>query len=129
MEVDSRLIVWRIGPTGATGPKGDIGAGSVWYSGNGIPSDGIGVDSDYYLDVLTGDVYTKTLGSWGSPVGNLTGPQGDPGFDNFQYSGSDIEPITIPIFLSDDAGNLMPSIDGYEDNFFEIISNEIVPKI
>lgn len=51
------------------------------------------------------------------------------GADNFEYSGSDIEPISTLIFISDSMGDLMPSVDGLESNFFEIIANEIVPKV
>src|ERR1700748_2246806 len=43
------------GPTGA--------AGSVWYNGNGVPSSGLGGNADYYLDDLTGKVYSKSTGS------------------------------------------------------------------
>ncbi|HTC64940.1 MAG TPA: hypothetical protein VK709_19015, partial [Candidatus Saccharimonadales bacterium] len=48
--------------------------GFGWLSGAGVPSPSIGVDGDLYLNTLTGDVYTKTSGSWGSPIENLTGP-------------------------------------------------------
>lgn len=50
--------------------------------------------------------------------------------NDFQYdNNTDIEIITVPIFMDDDNGDLMPTIDGTQDNFFEIISDEIVPKI
>lgn len=60
-------------PTGnIKGPKGDQGAtGATWYSGTGAPSNGTGVDGDYYLNASTGDTYKKASGSWGSPYGNL----------------------------------------------------------
>jgi hypothetical protein len=62
---------------GGSGPPGTPGApGSVWYEGTTVPSSGTGVDGDYYLRTTTGDYYTKTSGSWGSPIGNLTGPPG-----------------------------------------------------
>lgn len=54
-------------------------ASSAWYSGSGAPSNGLGEDDDYYLNTSNGDVYTKTSGSWNSPIMNLTGPQGPTG--------------------------------------------------
>lgn len=40
------------------------GTGTTWYTGHGVPSAGIGVNGDFYLDVDTGDVYEKESGSW-----------------------------------------------------------------
>jgi len=42
---------------GATGQTG--AAGSVWRNGNGVPSNAVGANGDYYLDDLTGDVYVQ----------------------------------------------------------------------
>ena len=80
------------GPTGATGATGAAGSngsngtngtngtnGATWYSGTSAPSAGTGVDGDFYFRTSTGDVYTKSSGSWGSPVVNLTGPTGATG--------------------------------------------------
>lgn len=71
------------GADGATGPAGADGAdgvdGSTWYHGAGAPSNGTGIDGDYYLNTTNGDVYTKSSGSWGSPIENLTGPTGATG--------------------------------------------------
>jgi hypothetical protein len=50
------------GPTGATGATGTPGA--AWLTGDGPPSDMVGVNGDLYLDVLTGDVYDKVGGTW-----------------------------------------------------------------
>ena len=76
----------KIGPTGPQGPTGTSGTngtdgadGSVWYEGAGIPSTSLGVDSDFYLNTLTSDVYIKTSGSWGSPILNIKGEKGDDG--------------------------------------------------
>ena len=56
------------GDAGDPGAKGDQGnpgaAGTKWYSGTGAPSDGVGVDNDYYLNTTTGDVYMKASGTW-----------------------------------------------------------------
>lgn len=57
--------------------KGAAGAaGSRWYVGTGAPSDALGVNTDMYLNSTTGDYYQKAAGTWGSAVGNLTGPAG-----------------------------------------------------
>lgn len=52
---------------------------SEWFSGSGVPGSGTGEDGDFYLNTSNGDVYKKTSGSWGSPIMNLTGPQGATG--------------------------------------------------
>lgn len=64
------------GADGANGTNGADGApGSVWYSGAGAPSAGLGINGDFYLNTSNGDVYAKSAGSW-SVVTNLTGPAG-----------------------------------------------------
>ena len=55
------------------------GAGSVWYEGAGGPGSGLGSVGDFYLDGNTGNVYTKTILGWGSPVCNIKGPSGGGG--------------------------------------------------
>lgn len=71
------------GPQGSQGTAGSAGPagadGKTWYSGSGVPSDATGVNGDHYLRTSNGDVYLKAGGSWGSPVANLTGPQGTQG--------------------------------------------------
>jgi hypothetical protein len=52
--------------------------GSNWYTGAGAPS-GLHDNGDFYLNTSNGDVYTQVSGSWGSPVANITGPQGAAG--------------------------------------------------
>lgn len=67
------------GATGDTGPAGSAGTpGSVWRDGSGAPSNGTGVDGDYYLNTTNGDVYKRTAGTY-SVVGNIKGPQGATG--------------------------------------------------
>jgi hypothetical protein len=51
-------------------------AGSLWWWGTSTPASGTGSVNDFYLNVTTGDVYEKTSVGWGSPVGNIMGPQG-----------------------------------------------------
>lgn len=64
------------GPTGATGPQGPAGAdgaqgpagadgipGSQIYTGTGVPSNSLGIDSDIYI-ATNGDYYKKIAGAW-----------------------------------------------------------------
>lgn len=63
-------------PRGATGAAGSTGApGSVWRNGSGVPSNSLGVNGDYYLDNVTGDVYLRNAGTY-SVVANIKGPAG-----------------------------------------------------
>lgn len=58
-----------------------IEAGSnstVWRSGNGVPTDGLGVENDFYLDILSGDVYKKAFGVYALML-SLKGDKGDKG--------------------------------------------------
>lgn len=49
--------------------------------------------------------------------------------DHFQFDeNGDIEAITIPIFVNNDAGDVTLTEDGIEDFFFEVIDNQITPK-
>jgi len=58
---------------------------SKWMHGNGIPQSNQGIQGDYYLDVLTGNVYNKVPNNQQPPqlqwvlVANITGPQGSAG--------------------------------------------------
>lgn len=66
---------WGIG-TSIVGTNGTNGTnGSVWYTGSGVPSGGLGVNIDFYLRTTNGDVYSKSSGSW-MVTQNLTGPAG-----------------------------------------------------
>jgi len=53
------------GADGANGTNGAAGAaGSKWYSGASAPSDGVGVNGDFYLNTTTGDVSVKAASTW-----------------------------------------------------------------
>lgn len=53
------------GADGAAGPEGPPGAGSIeWLLGTGVPSNGLGVDTNYYVDNGTEEIYRKITGSW-----------------------------------------------------------------
>lgn len=70
------------GPAGPVGPAGAAGtpgaAGSVWYEGSGLPAGGLGVVGDYYFDVVTNNVYTKTGASTWTFVAQFGSPTGAP---------------------------------------------------
>lgn len=63
------------GTNGSNGTNGTAGApGAVWRSGSGAPSNGLGVNGDFYLDTATGNVYEKAAGVY-TIVMNIQGPQ------------------------------------------------------
>jgi len=80
------------GIQGIQGVKGDAGAdGKTILNGSGVPTSGLGVNGDFYLDTASNFIYgPKTSGSWGSgtsiigPTGQ-TGPQGASGDSSSHY--------------------------------------------
>lgn len=70
------LITTSKGPTGPSGADG--APGSIWRDGTGVPSNGLGVNGDYYLNDANGDVYLKSDGTY-SIVANIKGPTGTTG--------------------------------------------------
>lgn len=73
------------GPTGATGAAGATGStgaagtpGATIRSGSGVPSNGLGIDGDYYLRTSNSDFYFKSSGTY-SVVDNFTGATGATG--------------------------------------------------
>ena len=72
------------GETGDTGPPGRDGKqgpegepGTKWFTGNGVPSEDIGVLYDYYLDGTDGWIYLKRPTGWMNTGDNLKGPPGN----------------------------------------------------
>ncbi len=57
---------------------------SKWMHGNGVPTANQGIQGDYYLDVLTGNVYNKLPNGTWVLVANITGPQGLTGATGLQ---------------------------------------------
>jgi hypothetical protein len=83
------------GLTGLTGPQGNAGTngtngtdGKTVRNGSGVPSGGLGVDGDFYIDTVAGNLYgPKTGGAWGSAtsiVQGATGAQGPQGIQGIQ---------------------------------------------
>jgi len=69
------------GNTGAQGPAGATGAtgqAEGWISGTANPVAGTGLDGDWYLNTVTGDVFEKSAGAW-TLKGNIKGPTGAQG--------------------------------------------------
>jgi len=76
--VDDEIIIngkQYIFSSTAINPGLDGKDGATWFNGIGVPNNGTGKDTDYYLDVATGKVYNKTGGIWVF-IANITGPQG-----------------------------------------------------
>jgi hypothetical protein len=69
-----------IGAAGATGNTGAAGLdGKTILSGTGVPSNGLGVDGDFYIATDTSTIYgPKAAGVWPAGV-SLIGPQGAAG--------------------------------------------------
>jgi len=68
-----------VGPTGATGAAGAAGTpGSTLRNGTGAPSNGLGVNGDYYLNDANGDLYLKSGGTY-AIVFNIKGAAGTNG--------------------------------------------------
>lgn len=70
LNLSDLLEATSYGTVGTTAP-----VGTTWYEGTGAPSGTLGVNGDFYLDTLTGDVYKRVSGSW-SVVANLRGAAG-----------------------------------------------------
>lgn len=67
----SQALIYQ-GPSGASG--------STWYTGSGVPSNGTGINGDYYLRSSNGEVYKKVTGAWVDQGYSLIGPSGASGF-------------------------------------------------
>lgn len=59
---------------------------NAWHFSNGVPSSALGINGDVAVNTLTGDVYQKAAGAWGSPVSNIRGPS---------YGGTSATSLTI----------------------------------
>lgn len=64
------------GGKGLPGDKGD--PGSLWRSGFGAPSNGLGIDKDFYFDRSNGTIYEKVDGAY-QTRGTFQGPAGPQG--------------------------------------------------
>ena len=77
-EVGEKGETGDTGPTGKDGDQGPEGTpGTKWFTGNGVPSEDIGVLYDYYLDGTDGWIYLKRPNGWMNTGDNLKGPPGN----------------------------------------------------
>lgn len=98
------LVVVLKGSDGAAGSNGANGLnGAAWFNGSGAPSAGTGTNGDYYLNTTNGDVYTKSGGAWGSPVGNIRGPAGTNGTNGTNGQGVPVGGTTGQVLAKVDA--------------------------
>ena len=77
-EVGEKGETGDTGPPGKTeqqGPEGE--PGTKWFTGNGVPSEDIGILYDYYLDGTDGWIYLKRPNGWMNTGDNLKGPPGN----------------------------------------------------
>ena len=73
------------GQDGNDGTNGVDGQdGTSVRTGNGTPTDNLGKDGDFYIDLLTWNYYVKENGSW-VLKGNIKGADGGQGSDAVQY--------------------------------------------
>lgn len=90
--------------------------GTVWYNGAGTPSNTLGSNSDYYLETSNGDVYEKVLGSWGSPIFQLSGGGGGGGYNLIEEEGLPLTQRTTLNFIgsaitaTDDSVNMVTKV-------------------
>ena len=108
------------GPTGPIGPAGEDGSdgkdGSIIHTGEGKPSDTLGKDTDLYIDSKTGDLYTKTNGSWSltTNIKGEDGKDGQNGSDGHNGSsgsnGVDGVPVYSSTILHSNDGYIIPSV-------------------
>jgi hypothetical protein len=65
------IVLGTSGPQGIPGPQGP--RGNAVLSGEGSPDISTGIVGDFYIDVLTNELYgPKTSSSWGTPVDLVT---------------------------------------------------------
>ena len=76
---DGKVLTRQADGSFALEAAGGGGGGSVVRSGSGVPSGGLGVDGDFYINTAANTLYgPKASGSWGSAV-SLVGPTGATG--------------------------------------------------
>jgi hypothetical protein len=64
---------YRLGLVGGSTPGPAGAAGAVWRTGSGVPSNGLGANGDFYIDLANGNVYMKASGTYSLQL-NIQGP-------------------------------------------------------
>lgn len=73
----TKPVYFAGGGGGTAGPQGPAGtAGTVWYTGTGVPSSGLGVVNDLYINTDNAAYYKKTGASTWTYQGTFQGPAG-----------------------------------------------------
>jgi Collagen triple helix repeat (20 copies) len=70
-------ITGATGATGIAGPQGSTGtSGNTIWSGSGVPSNSLGNNGDFYIDIVASFIYgPKLSNAWPAGI-SLVGPQG-----------------------------------------------------
>jgi len=69
----------------------------VWLNGSGAPLDALGIDTNYYIDTDTNDIYYKDAGTWGTAIGNIKGDDGQ-GIDHVSLTSGTSAPGTTDTY-------------------------------
>lgn len=75
-DTDDRLFYYWLFPSWKAIEAGSTS--TVWRSGNGAPTNALGEENDFYLDVIAGNLYRKISGVYTISF-NLKGAKGDKG--------------------------------------------------
>ena len=99
------------GIQGEPGKPGEPGEdGSLWYSGEGVPSSDLGKEGDMYLDTSTSDVYQKGSDGW-TKITNIKGDDGEDGEDGKNGSdGANGKTAWSNTILPSEGGYVIPSV-------------------
>jgi len=94
---------------GAAGADGDDG--NTILNGVGIPSNGLGVDGDFYIDTFNNNIYgPKTTGLWGAAT-SIVGADGQDGTDGTNGTdGADGKTVLN--------GTAVPTTEGVDGDFY-----------
>jgi len=99
-----------VGPQGTAGTNGTNGTnGSTLRNGTGVPSNGLGVNGDYYLNDANGDLYLKSGGTY-AIVFNIKGATGANGTNGTNGTNGQGVPT------GGTAGQILEKIDGTNYN-------------
>lgn len=90
LKVGDGTTAWDVLPY-ASGSS--TGGGSAWLSGSGVPDNADGVEGDYYLNTLNGDIYTKGPSTWGSVLMTINGEDGADGTDGLNWYFLNSDPV------------------------------------
>lgn len=112
------------GDPGLVGPKGNDGApGSKWYDGVSIPCNVLGIDGDYYIDITTGDLFSKRMGNW-QRIGSLSQSSYKDETTNHTHNNLDVlNLITYEKFIEWD------NKSEFNGDYNSLINKPIIPSI